>query len=80
MQCPQCWHQNSTTAKFCEECGPRLARHYPVYSQAVRSQAKFYETVSRLSHLCPPHRCGRIYPTLLGRIAERHMFSMTTFQ
>jgi class 3 adenylate cyclase/predicted ATPase len=25
MQCPQCQHHNNTTAKFCEECGARLA-------------------------------------------------------
>jgi hypothetical protein len=24
MQCPRCQHDNSPTARFCEECGPRL--------------------------------------------------------
>jgi hypothetical protein len=43
MQCPQCQHENSAVAKFCEECGTRLARTCPSCGHEVRPQAKFCE-------------------------------------
>jgi class 3 adenylate cyclase/tetratricopeptide (TPR) repeat protein len=43
MQCPQCQHENSTTAKFCEECGTRLVHTCSNCEHEVRPQAKFCE-------------------------------------
>jgi class 3 adenylate cyclase/tetratricopeptide (TPR) repeat protein len=43
MQCPQCQHENSAVAKFCEECGTRLAHTCPHCGHEVRAQAKFCE-------------------------------------
>jgi hypothetical protein len=41
MQCPQCQVENRDTAKFCEECGSKLARTCPACSQEVNPRAKF---------------------------------------
>ena len=41
MQCPQCQHKNSEAAKFCEECGTKLAQACPVCGQKVNPRAKF---------------------------------------
>ena len=41
MQCPQCQHKNSGAAKFCEECGTRLAQACPACGQEVNPRAKF---------------------------------------
>jgi class 3 adenylate cyclase len=41
MQCPQCHVENRDTAKFCEECGSKLARACPGCSQEVSPRAKF---------------------------------------
>jgi hypothetical protein len=41
MQCPQCKHQNSTTAQFCEECGTRLARTCRACGQEVSRRARY---------------------------------------
>ena len=35
MQCPQCEHQNSATAQFCEECGTKLVRTCRACGQEV---------------------------------------------
>src|SRR5919109_1391747 len=41
MQCPQCRHENSQTAKFCEECGQRLSMVCPACGFAAAPSAKF---------------------------------------
>jgi hypothetical protein len=41
MQCSHCQHPNSETAKFCEECGSKLARVCPGCAQEVSPRAKF---------------------------------------
>src|SRR5206468_827058 len=41
MQCPQCQHENSEAAKFCEECGTKLIRACPSCGQEVSPRAKF---------------------------------------
>ena len=41
MQCPQCQHENSAAAKFCEECGTRLVRVCPGCGQEVSPRARF---------------------------------------
>src|SRR5262249_58149363 len=41
MQCPHCQHVNNETAKFCEECGTRLARTCPACGHEVSPTAKF---------------------------------------
>ncbi|MGE4091783.1 MAG: adenylate/guanylate cyclase domain-containing protein [Candidatus Binatia bacterium] len=41
MHCPQCQHQNSDTAKFCEECGTKLLNACPQCGHQASSAAKF---------------------------------------
>ena len=41
MQCPQCQHENSEAAKFCEECGTKLVRVCPGCGHEVSLRAKF---------------------------------------
>src|SRR5262249_43924180 len=40
MHCPQCQHQNSEAAKFCEECGARLVSACPQCGHQVNPTAK----------------------------------------
>jgi class 3 adenylate cyclase/predicted ATPase len=41
VQCPQCQHDNNETAKFCEECGTKLARVCSHCGHQARPTAKF---------------------------------------
>jgi class 3 adenylate cyclase/tetratricopeptide (TPR) repeat protein len=41
MQCPHCQHNNSVTAKFCEECGQRLPLRCPACGFEATPSAKF---------------------------------------
>ena len=41
MQCPQCQHENSATAKFCEECGQLLRARCPACGFEPAPSAKF---------------------------------------
>jgi class 3 adenylate cyclase len=41
MHCPQCQHQNSDTAKFCEECGAKLITACSQCGRQVSPTAKF---------------------------------------
>jgi class 3 adenylate cyclase/predicted ATPase len=41
MQCPQCQHENSEAAKFCEDCGTKLIRTCPSCGHEVNPRAKF---------------------------------------
>jgi class 3 adenylate cyclase/tetratricopeptide (TPR) repeat protein len=41
MQCPQCQHENSATAKFCEECGRLLRVRCPTCGFEPAPSAKF---------------------------------------
>src|SRR5213595_509873 len=41
MQCPQCQHENSVTAKFCEECGQLLRARCPACGFEPAPSAKF---------------------------------------
>ncbi len=41
MKCLHCQHENSDTAKFCEECGTRLVRVCPSCGYEVSPRAKF---------------------------------------
>src|SRR4030095_14529355 len=47
MQCPRCQHENSPSAKFCEECGASLARVCGSCGAPLSTPANF----------CP--ECGR---------------------
>src|SRR6059036_2498585 len=52
MQCPQCQHENSTTAKFCEECGQRLRLRCPACGFEAAPSAKFCPECGQ--RLAPP--------------------------
>src|SRR5262249_34976471 len=41
MKCPQCAHENPTTAKFCLECGSRFAQTCPKCRSELPLSAKF---------------------------------------
>ena len=41
MRCPRCQHNNGETARFCEECGTKLARACSACGQDVNPTAKF---------------------------------------
>src|SRR5262252_2327858 len=41
MQCSKCGHENRSGAKFCEECGTRLARTCPKCQCEISPSAKF---------------------------------------
>src|SRR5262245_4315444 len=54
MQCPQCQHDNSATARFCEECGQLLRAHCPACGFEPAPSAKFCpECGQRLAPLAP---------------------------
>src|SRR4051812_11577992 len=69
MHCPQCQHQNSDTAKFCEECGARLITACPQCGQQVSPTAKFCaecgtalsekSKIKRQKSKAPPERSRR---------------------
>jgi class 3 adenylate cyclase/tetratricopeptide (TPR) repeat protein len=41
MRCPQCQYENTVAAKFCQECGQRLAPHCPACGFETAASAKF---------------------------------------
>ena len=41
MKCPNCTHENSPTARFCENCGQAMPRTCPNCGQAVSTTARF---------------------------------------
>ncbi|MBM3226236.1 MAG: hypothetical protein FJZ47_20930 [Candidatus Tectomicrobia bacterium] len=41
MQCPQCQHENSASARFCEECGQPMRRRCPACGFEPAPSAKF---------------------------------------
>jgi hypothetical protein len=44
MQCPQCQHESSASARFCELCGGELAQNCPACGRAVSLRARFCES------------------------------------
>jgi predicted amidophosphoribosyltransferase len=44
MQCPQCQHDSSASARFCELCGGELAQNCPACGHAVSARARFCES------------------------------------
>ena len=47
MQCPQCHHENSSKAKFCEECATPLARNCANCGTQLSPTAKFCPECAR---------------------------------
>lgn len=47
MDCPACGHDNRAQAKFCEECGARLARVCPDCGEETRAGARFCDACGR---------------------------------
>ena len=52
MQCPQCQHDNSATARFCEECGRLLRARCPACGFEPAPSAKFCPECGQ--RLAPP--------------------------
>src|SRR5215510_6658997 len=62
MQCPQCQHENSATAKFCEECGRLLRARCPACGFEPTPSAKFCpECGQRLASPAPPSETRVIF-------------------
>jgi len=60
MKCPKCDVENQDNAKFCEECGGRLAQSCPKCGALVQATAKFCEgcgaplgTIERTNRITP---------------------------
>jgi predicted ATPase/class 3 adenylate cyclase len=63
MQCAHCQHDNSSTARFCEECGQRLQMACPACGFAVAPAAKFCaECGQRLDTAAPPVQAAETFP------------------
>ncbi len=56
MQCSQCQHENSASARFCEECGAELVRVCPGCGQVVSPQARFCSACGQQLAASPPAR------------------------
>src|SRR5262245_52494796 len=85
MQCPQCQHQNSTTAKFCEECGQRLPLRCPACGFEPAPTAKFCpECGQRLAPAAPPAEVKIPSPSpqayTPGYLAEKILTAKTTLE
>jgi len=62
MQCAHCQHDNSPTARFCEECGQRLQMACPACGFAVAPAAKFCaECGQRLDSAAPPIQAAETF-------------------
>jgi len=66
MQCPNCHHENPEVARFCEECGTRLARVCPHCGHEVSLTARFCLECGQL--LASP-------PTLESRFASPQSYT-----
>jgi class 3 adenylate cyclase len=53
MQCPRCQHENSPSAKFCEECANPLARHCANCGTSLSPTAKFCPECAHPAGIAP---------------------------
>src|SRR5215510_12742698 len=65
MHCPQCQHENSATAKFCEECGQPLRARCPACGFEPAPSAKF----------CP--ECGQRLTSPAPAVASPVAFALS---
>ena len=80
MQCAHCQHDNSSTARFCEECGQRLQMACPACGFAMAPAAKFCaECGQRLDTAAPPVQAAETFPApqayTPGYLAEKILTS-----
>ena len=80
MQCAHCQHDNSSTARFCEECGQRLQMACPACGFAVAPAAKFCaECGQRLDTAAPSVQAAETFPApqayTPGYLAEKILTS-----
>src|SRR5215510_9255593 len=85
MQCPQCQHENSATAKFCEECGQRLLLRCPACGFEPAPSAKFCpECGQRLAPPAPSAEGKVPFPSpqayTPGYLAEKILTAKTTLE
>jgi len=85
MQCPQCQHEHSATAKFCEECGQRLGARCPACGFEVAPQAKFCpECGQRLTLTAPSAEVKVTFTSPQAytpqHLAEKILTSKTTLE
>jgi len=59
VQCPQCQHENSATAKFCPECGQRLRLRCPACGFEAAPAAKFCPECGQRLALSAPAAEGK---------------------
>ena len=82
MQCPNCQHQNTANAKFCENCGFRLhtADHRPQPTSKTESASvvrRPSSDISRLEKLVPKQFAERLLQSRTGRVeGERRIVTV----
>src|SRR6266571_2383936 len=85
MQCPQCQHENSVTAKFCEECGQRLLLRCPACGFEAAPSAKFCPECGQRLAPPVPHAEGKVAFTspqayTPGYLAEKILTAKNTLE
>jgi class 3 adenylate cyclase len=80
MKCPQCQHENSQTARFCEECATPLARTCSNCRTALSATAKFCHACAHpaASGAGAPSRSPETYTP--KHLAERILTSKTALE
>src|SRR4051812_25386091 len=81
MQCPQCQHDNPAAAKFCLECGTRLAPRCARCGTELPASAKFCPECGQptgASPAAPTHPVPEAYTP--RHLAERILTSRTALE
>lgn len=89
MQCPNCRHQNTANAKFCENCGFKLqptdnreqttdsSNRSPVVSSESNVSAPLSPEIARLEKLVPKEFAARLLRSRTGRVeGERRIVTI----
>jgi class 3 adenylate cyclase/tetratricopeptide (TPR) repeat protein len=80
-RCPQCRHENPSDAKFCLECGRRLALSCPACSTDLPAGAKFCKECGRVVSAAPPARVGDTPESYTPRhLAEKILTSKSALE
>jgi len=70
MQCPRCRHENPARAKFCLECGQRLARTCAACGTELPETAKFCAECGTPIYATTPNE-PRQYGIRVGTVRQR---------
>jgi class 3 adenylate cyclase len=76
ISCPSCGTENDANARFCVECGTRLAGGCPVCGTVNPPDAKFCMNCGTNLHAAGPGPIAIVGPAVRGAIAERRLVSV----